>query len=165
MEHDLGSLNTRGALKQVNYIILMTNLDQEEFVNAVKYSWLGGKKNDVIVIIGSKGYPTIDWVDVVSWSVKNVFHEELKDALEGQTLDPAKTIAIINHQVEKGFSRVHMKDFVYLRDDIQPPTWVIVLAALVAVLGSIGISFYFMTQHDRTFMRRWSHGLKSKIYR
>jgi len=36
-----------------------------------------------------------------------------------------------------------MKDYEYLKDDIQPPTWVIILAIIIAFGMSIGLTFYF----------------------
>ena len=40
-----------------------------------------------------------------------------------------------------------MKEFEYLKDDIEPPTWLIVLCLVLGIGGSIGVSFVFY-KHD-----------------
>lgn len=136
-------LKTLGPKKQVNVIIVVTPADKT-YADAIKYKWLGGKKNDVIVVIGSKDKTNVDWVEVVSWSKKNIFHVELRDAIvEQKTLTPVETIDTIAKHVEKNFHRMEMTEYEYLKNDIEPPVWVIVLAACLAVFGSLGITWFF----------------------
>ena len=137
------SLRNRGAAKQVNEVIIFTQYPRE-FADAVKFNWLGGKKNDVVVVIGVKDYPNVEWVEVVSWATKNIFQAQLRDDLEGSTLDPIQTVNLIGKNIDQNFSRLHMKDYEYLSHDITPPTWVIVISIVVAVFGSLGLSLYFV---------------------
>lgn len=132
-----------GPAKQANVVIIVANAD-ETYADAINYRWLGGKKNDVVVVIGSADKKNIDWVKVVSWAKDNVFHVRLRDSLmEAKVLEPVQTIDLIIDHVWKGFKRREMKEFEYLKFQIDPPDWLIGLAAFLAVFGSIGLSFIF----------------------
>ena len=45
--------------------------------------------------------------------------------------------------IEKHYKKMNMEDYEYLKDNIEPPTWVLILAAIVSIGGSIGLTFFF----------------------
>lgn len=143
--HNLGlMLRDLGPSKQVNVIIMVTNVADPTFEYAVQGKWLGAKKNDVVVIIGTPNYPTIEWVRVVSWTDKQLFKVQLRDdILDLKTVDQSKVLGIINQHVSKSYVRKSMRDFEYLDSEILPPDWVIGIAVAIAVLGSILLSVFF----------------------
>ena len=59
------SLRTLGPSKQANVVIVLVNTADENYYNSLRTKWLGGRKNDVIVVIGTSAYPKIDWVQVI----------------------------------------------------------------------------------------------------
>lgn len=135
------ALRELGQSKQVN-IVVVAAANDKSIADALKYKWLGGKKNDVVVVIGVKDYPKPEWVEVISWSTKNQFHADLRDAImNAGDLTPVGTVNIIASEIKRGFYRMHMKDYEYLKDQTFPPNWVIILAVCLSVFGSIGVSF------------------------
>jgi hypothetical protein len=137
------TLRDLGPQKQANVIIMFVKDIDPNYAFAVENAWLGGKKNDIIILIGTPEYPKIEWVRVLSWTKKELYKVQLRDnILELGTVDKDKILGIIHNDTLKSFERRHMKDFEYLRTEIEPPDWVIILAGLLAVLGSVGVSIW-----------------------
>jgi hypothetical protein len=110
-----------GSKKQVNIIVIVVKESSLEWVESLKEKWIGGKKNDFIVVIGAPEYPKIQWVSVVSWSDS----EDAKIAVRNRLLDLGvvdgeKIISIIHEEVASKFVRKEMKDFEFLKANIQP---------------------------------------------
>lgn len=139
-------LRSLGPEKQVNVILVFVDTKDPTYANALSRAWLGGKKNDVVVIIGSTSFPKIDWVRVLSWTDEKLFVVQLRDELlEQKSVDKNKVLSIVSKHIQSTFKRKNMKDFEYLKDEIQPDDWVIILVGLLAVFGSLGLTalFYF----------------------
>lgn len=137
-------LRELGPSKQVNVIIMVTNVADPTFEYAVQGKWLGAKNNDVVVILGTPNYPNIEWVRVVSWTDKQLFKVQLRDdILDLKTVDQSKILEIISQHISQSFVRKSMRDFEYLEGEILPPDWVIGVAVVIAVLGSILLSVFF----------------------
>lgn len=138
------ALRKLGPARQVNAIIVVVKTPDQSYVHSLEAHWLGGKKNDVVVVLGVPEYPKISWAYVMSWTKEELFKVELRDAL--LTLghvDNTPVVETIEAHIAKKFVRRHMKEFEYLKDEIDPPTWVIILAILLATVGSIGLSLIF----------------------
>jgi len=139
-------LKTLGYNKQVNIIVILTEIDDPTYRYAIENAWLGAKKNDVIIFVGLDD-KTITWVDVMTWALNSgneLFHVTMRDGLlEQKTLDANKFVPFVTQTVSKLYDRPQMKDYEYLKDDIQPPTWVIILAIILAFGMSIGFTIYF----------------------
>ena len=139
-----GYLNDRlkklGAEKQVNIIVVVTDLDYG-FFDALKYQWLGGKKNDVVMVIGNKD-GKVSWFGSTS----------LADGYKNQTLHAMLRMNAHNKEIndcfiaeqidiiEKEFVRTPMEEFEYLTSDSEPPGWVMLLAVVLGIAASIGVS-------------------------
>jgi len=138
------ALRKLGPRKEANAIVVAVKTDNQEYVHALEAHWLGGKKNDIVVVLGVPEYPKISWVYVMSWTKQELFKVELRDALLalGQVAGTPVTETIEAH-IAKSFVRRNMSEFEYLKDEIDPPTWVMVIAVLLATAGSIGLSFLF----------------------
>ncbi|WP_156799806.1 hypothetical protein [Novosphingobium resinovorum] len=137
------SLRTLGAEKQVNFVIVISD-QPKRFAEALRSKWLGGKKNDIIVVVGAKHYPTIDWVEVFSWSKLDIVNVSLRqDLLESRSLDPVRTIDIIARNARAHYVRRPMSDFEYLKDDVKPSAWVLVLALILGTAASAGAAYIF----------------------
>ena len=83
----------------------------------------------------------------MTWALNagnELFHVKLRDGVKGLgTLDPDKFVAVVTEKIEAHYDRPQMKDFEYLKDAIDPPTWVIILAILIAIGGSLGLTWVF----------------------
>lgn len=140
-------LRALGAKKQVNVVIVATNRS-ESFADALNAKWLGGKKNDVLIVVGSKKYPEMDWVRVISWTDSQIFKVALRDDLQKiGKLDRTEWMKAISSNINTYYVRKPMADFDYLKDAVEPPTWSLLLAFILAMASSIGLTI-FMKKND-----------------
>ena len=134
-------LRSLGPAKQVNAIVVLAKHSDPLYASAIRAMWLGGKKNDVIVVLGVPNYPAIEWARVVSWSDNETFKVELRDDLQAlKTANRENVLTIIEQRLAKQFVRKPMKDFEYLLNEIQPPGWVLWSLFALSVVVSIGAS-------------------------
>lgn len=134
-------LKTLGPTKQANVVLVFTKDTDPQFAEALRVAWLGGKKNDVTVVLGTPEYPSIAWARVISWTDKEVFKVQLRDALlDLKTVDKKAILDVIEQETNKGFLRKRMADFAYLKELIEPPTWVLALVFLMSTVASIWTS-------------------------
>lgn len=136
-------LKVRGEIKQVNVVPIFTNEDPE-FAQAVTAAWIGGKKNDVVIIISMKAYPKIDWVDIISWTDKNIFKVSARDDLIATgNLDRVNYFKILGENIDKHFIRKSQEDFRFLeearREAREFP--VLIISLLVVLIYNLGASF------------------------
>ena len=138
-------LKKLGPSKQANVIILFVNTNDPNYEYALRSKWLGGKKNDIVVILGVTQYPAIDWARVMTWSDKEIFKVVLRDRLtEIKEVNRQEVLTAVDEVTTRSFKRKEMKDFEYLADEIDPPMWVIILAIGVIVL----LGAYFSTSYQ-----------------
>lgn len=134
-------LKTLGPSSKVNIVVVFAGFSDPDYATALAHTWLNGKKNDVIVVLGTPSYPEIAWVKVISWT-KN---EYLKGKLEQVLLDQ-KTVSWesiqseLQVQIPRHFHYRDMEDFAYLKSVIEPPEWVIWLAAILGLVSSVFVS-------------------------
>ena len=148
-------LRPLGPRKQVNVIIVLTTVQDPNFANALRAAWLGGKKNDVVVVVGSSTYPKVDWTRVFSWSDNEAFKIGLADAIQDKgALDPVDTTTLIGGWVNRDFSRKHMKGFSYLAWESAPSMGACVLIAIASFLSILGVTYMFLNNTPRR--RRYS---------
>lgn len=138
-------LTELGSMKQANIIVIFANTTDNNYKYMLEQKWLGGKKNDIIVIFGMKEYPNILWVDVITWA-KNIgnemFHVVLRDSLsENKNFEVDKVVKIIYDTTLTKFTRPSMKDFEYLKNEIEPNLWVIILCSILSIVGTLSISW------------------------
>ena len=149
-------LKQLGPQKQANVIVLFVKTDDPNYEYALRSAWLGGKKNDIVVIIGTTEYPKIDFVRVMSWTDKELFKVKLRDTLqEMENIDRPTIIEAIRSTTMAEFKRKSMKDFEYLDNEIEPPTWVIVLAFFILIAGNVGTVIYYNHSFGKFNGRRY----------
>jgi hypothetical protein len=141
-----GMLRTLGAQKQVNIIFVVTNIEDPALRYAFEGSWLGGKKNDVVIFLGVKGTKIV-WADTMTFALNKgneLFQVKMRDGLQDiGTVDPVKILNFTQDTIRSDFKRVSMSEFKYLEDEISPPTWAIILMVLISILASVGLSIWF----------------------
>lgn len=136
-----------GPSKQANIIILLVNTPDQSYRHALERAWLGGKKNDIIVLMGVPEYPKIAWVDTITLGANTgnelmtvMMRDELMKLKTASAETVPDTIATV---VTKHFDRKAMEDYAYLADEIDPPMWVIIMAIILAFASSIGATIFF----------------------
>lgn len=139
-------LKKLGPSKQVNVIVILTNIQEPTFKFAIENAWLAGNKNDVIVYLGLDGKKIV-WADATVW-VKNTGNEYaavlLRDKIKDLGIfDETQISNTVAATIAAEYTRPEMEKFEYLLDQIQPPLWVVILAVLISIGGSLGLTYYF----------------------
>jgi hypothetical protein len=110
-----------GAKKQANLIVVLTS-QEDAWYYALEQAWVGGKKNDVILVVGvdpSTMKPR--WAQVMCWTTAKIFEIKLRDAvMDLPEITPQATLAAIHDNVQQFYKRKPMKDFEYLQSSIAP---------------------------------------------
>jgi hypothetical protein len=150
------ALRPIGPTKQANVVIIIVKTDDPNYMEALKHAWLQGKKNDVVVVLGTTEYPKISWVGVMSWTDTELFKVELRDAIfDIGTIDRTKIIPAISTQIMKNFNRKHFRDFAYLSSEIDPPDWIIWLAMVLVIVVN-GVALFVMWKgRTQSYRRRF----------
>jgi len=135
---------TLGPKKQVHIIVILVPTNDRSYLYALKDAWLGGKKNDVDVVIGSQDGQTIDFADVMSWSTNKALTVELRDDIQGigNLLRKDDIVAAINTRVSADFVRMHMKDMKWIMRSYQPSSSTMMWIFIVGTILSVGISVW-----------------------
>lgn len=143
----LMELNGRvGPKKQVNLIVVVTSKPRDYFY-ALEEAWMGGKKNDAILVIGLQG-SEVSWTEVMAWTVNKKFEIGLESRVaDMKTLKREDVVAALELEVMGKYKRKPMHDFEYLQASIVPTTTELVVSAIIALLVSIGLIFLFH-HHD-----------------
>lgn len=141
-------LKTLGPAKQANIIVVVVPTVDQTYRHALEEAWVGGKKNDIIVVIGARNYPKIDWVDTITLGSNmgnSLMTVTMRDELvKIGTLEDVTPVAdTIADVVNNLFDRTPMVEFEYLKDEIKPPFWVVILALILGIGGSLGLTFLF----------------------
>lgn len=141
------NLKTLGPQKQANIIVIVTGIKDAGYRYAVENAWVGGKKNDIVVFLGMDETQML-WAGVMTFALNKgneLFQVTLRDRLNNfaktNEFEPNEVADIISKTAFELFDRISMEEFQYLEDQIQPPTWVIILAVFLSIGGSIGLSF------------------------
>jgi hypothetical protein len=165
-----------GPTKEVNLLVYFTKHDRN-FTYALHEAWCGGKKNDVVVVIGMDKFPKINWVEILSWTPNEAFKIKLRDKIQqlGTIQDQEKFIQTIVQQVqapgEEGFDRMHMVTKEYLIADIDLPWWAYIISSLIIVLLYAPLLYWFFRNDitadgssPRTRFGRWTSYSKFRNY-
>lgn len=144
-DEKLERLNAQlGAQKKVNIIVILTNVADQNYLEALRQEWIGGKKNDIIVVIGAPEFPKVGWSGVLSWTKNEDIKINIRNRLlDLNTFDGNKTLDIVREEVYTGFVHRQWSDYNYLKSTIEPRTWILYLLFIVGVLMSGGLAAYF----------------------
>lgn len=149
---DLGRLNARlseinarlGAPKQVNVSVIIVAERDPMYLEGLREAWLGGKKNDLIVVIGAPEFPAVAWAGVVSWTRNEEVKIAIRDRIASlQSFEGDAVLGIVAEEVERKFIRRPMADFEYLKSTLEPPTWACWLLFVLGCIISVCLKIYF----------------------
>lgn len=129
-----------GKLKQVSLgMVIVLNKDREYF-HALEELWIGGKKNDAILVTSVDLSGNIQWVEVLSWSKNELFKVKLRDdILQVQNIfKEREIISVFRKDVLDLYERRPMKDFEYLKNSIKPTleqwTWSMIICLILCII-------------------------------
>jgi hypothetical protein len=133
-----------------NVIIAVTNSNQD-WSERLAQAWDAHNINDVIVSIGVDD-ENIKWVDVRSWSKNDLVDITIRDEIMNlKTVDKTRINDIIKTSVMEFYEEQPMENFEYLAEDIPTPTWLYVIAAIILLVISPVVTFYFSDPSKKLF--------------
>lgn len=134
-----------GAKKKMNVVVIVASTADMAYTYAIEEAWIGGKKNDFIIVIGAPNYPKIDWVSSVSWTIAEDLKVELRDAiLKVGTMEKRDELCqLIRQMTDQKFVHRHMDDFEYLMASVQPGPFTTLFLFTLAFSLSVGLTIYF----------------------
>lgn len=136
------SLKTISAKLQMNLVIVVTNYPKEYF-NALQTKWINGKKNDVILVVGTSSMnASPEWVGVMSYEADATFSTELTDQImDLKSLTPDSVVDTTLKTAVESYHRTSMKSYSYLYNDIDTPWWIYLISLMMVVGGCVGITY------------------------
>jgi len=136
-----------GPKRQCNILVYLT--DQSEAIfHSIREKWIGGKKNDIIVVIGGS-VASPSWVRVLCWSLDATFEVKLRDAIlnnqnNSNPLSFVKTIVEYVDHPTAGYQRKPMANYRYLLSEVHLKwwAWLWVLSIMFVILYPLLVLFY-----------------------
>lgn len=141
----LSHLNANiGARKEVNVVLVIArNLDPEYFY-ALEELWIGGKDNDVILVVGVDKNLKPTWARVMAWTKDERIKVKLRDdIMDLPKLELSSVMNTLQTDIEKYYKRKPMSDFEYLASSITPTVEEWVISLIIGFLASIGLTYMF----------------------
>ena len=146
-------LKTSDIETNPNILFVFTSTTDRNYRYALERKWLGGKKNDLVVVIGAPSYPKATWAEVITLggtSGNELTAVKVRRAIEGQNLDPVKTTNKVFSVVERNFDMKSIDDFEYLEDEQQISFWQGFFIVLISIIVSIIVSIIFSNNSLRS---------------
>lgn len=132
-----------GKSKQANLIVVLTYNKTEDFYYALEQHWIGGKKNDIILVANTPDGKSINRVQVMAWTTNEIFKINMRDSiLNLKTLDHELVLATAKAVILKDFIRRPMEDFKYLERAVVPTFGQYLFLFIFGFLVSSGITYF-----------------------
>lgn len=137
-------LRKLGHEKEVNVVLVLTSEESTDYAKALEYKWLGGKKNDVVIVMGISEYPSINWVKSFGWSSTNRIYLSIEDSFQNKDLDTETFAVQLSTLIREHYTRRPFEEFKYLMDEMSPPLWSVIIAFILNAISAFFIGRYFL---------------------
>lgn len=167
------SLRSLGGLKQANIIVVFVRGVGREYKTVLERAWVGGKKNDVVIIVGTEG-TAIKWVEAFTFgktSGNAMLAVRLRDELQafGTTTEPAAAVAIITRLITTNFKRKPMAEYKYLASEAGPSAtqlgWLVGILTILLTISTVLLHKYDLFGEGRQMWSRFSNTRFSRYKR
>lgn len=161
---DLTKINSElGSPKQVNIIVVLTKNKPDEWFNALEEAWIGGKKNDVVLVVSTDDQMKPQWVHPMAWTSNELFKVKLRDdVMDMPSVTRESLMSAVATNVKQRYVRKPMKDFEYLKSSIVPTMTEWVVTLIISLLLSSGLVYVFQTQDVFDEERRAHFNFRSR---
>lgn len=147
INHELNVyLKQLGPKKEVNPILIFTDIQDRSLIYSLENKWEGFNKNDVVILISTLDGEHIEWVEVGSWAQghgNHAFHGTIKRSLYNETIQERELTRLVASTIYEHYNRPHGSEFSYLEKYIQPELWVKILVMILSLGLSLGLSYFF----------------------
>jgi hypothetical protein len=137
-------LSTKGNQKQLNIIYILTEESPDYFV-ATMSKWAGGKKNDLIIMVGmDQSGKEILWFNANTYA-KGMNNRELITELKFMSVGKPFTPQLVDAHlamIDEKFVRLPAETFAKKKSEVQIPLWFSLIMATLNLLASYGVSRY-----------------------
>jgi hypothetical protein len=146
LDEALAELNADlGPAQQVNVIVVVAREAEPAYFEALRAAWLGGKKNDLVLVIGAPDFPAIAWARVMAWNRASGAEDELKGALARrvemlETFDGDAVLAALRAEITRGYQRRPFSELSYLMARARPS------GRALAILFGVGLGLSALLQ-------------------
>lgn len=147
-----------GPQKQLNLIpIFLSEAYSQDFFKAIEANWLGGKKNDVIIVTQLSNSGNVNWTRIISRSENKSFDKSIEfDMNQMKEFKTDDFIAILDKNIMEKFNREDFHKYEYLLNEFTPSTLAISIGILLSFLINLVMSYYSVREDifgDETFRR------------
>jgi hypothetical protein len=143
-QFNLSVMNSHLQQRKANVVLVLLKDKPQDFAYALEQHWVGGKKNDAIVLINTNDGINITWSYVMSWTKNELYKVLLRDHInELGVMELDKLIPLIEKDTLEMFEHRSMKDFEYLMSSITPTTSQWTWSMVIGLVFSIAMSFLF----------------------
>jgi hypothetical protein len=151
----LSALNGKlGAAKQSNMVIVLGHNLPSDYFYALEEAWIGGKKNDTVLVISVDEGLRPQWATVMAWSLNKLFEVKLRDdIMDLPILTKDAVIQALDINVSRYYKRKPMADFEYLSAVVTPSMTQWVITLIIGLMLALGLAYY-MHRND-VFNEEW----------
>lgn len=138
-----------GPQKQVNLIpIFLSEKYSQEFFKAIEAHWLGGKKNDVVIVTQLTKEGTVNWTRVMSRSENKSFDKSIEfDMAQMKKFDTDAFIKILDVNIMQRFNREDFHKYEYLLNEFSPSGIAVVIGLIISLIINIVLG-HFAVKED-----------------
>lgn len=141
------SLRQLGPQKKVNVVVVFHDKGSS-FNETMRAKLLGGKINDMFVVIGLNNDGSFSNVSAFSWSKTSLADVSVRDAvLDVNEINAEKLNEAIASNVEKHYNYRSIEDFKYLDAEVEVPQWAMWIAMLFGITFPFAAA-YIAHKHD-----------------
>jgi hypothetical protein len=146
---ELAELNADlGAKKEVNAIVIVVAEADPAYFEALHTAWLGGKKNDVVLVIGTPSFPRIAWTRVMAWNAASAAEDDFKGMLAESvlrlgTFDGRAVLARLRTEIEARYTRRSFAELAWLLDRATPTPGALAALTVFGLVVSGGFTIAF----------------------
>lgn len=149
------ALKDWGNRYQINPIFfLVDEYYSSDFYYALGAKWLGGKKNDVIVVIQLENNNNVEWVRVISRADSEMFNKSLEMDLQNlKDLKIEKLLEVFEANLKDQYKRMDFeKKYSFLENDFSP-SWSQILLCIISLLFGSAVVMIGYKYFEKSQMR------------
>lgn len=135
------SLKKLGPSKKVNLVVILHNKGSA-FAETVKTKHLGGKINDLYVLIDIDKDGMFNSVATFSWSKSDLVNVAVRDGLlDIGKYDASKMNEVISKNIQQHYKHRSIEEFKYLEEDVEIPKWALWFVMVFGILFPFGATW------------------------
>ena len=168
---DLAELNAdMGSMRQVNVVVVLARGKSRDWFKTLERHWIGGKKNDAVIVICLNSDDTIAWVESMAWTDRAYFRVRLRDDIQSiGKLDRVAIFGAIRADVAEYYKRKPMSDFAYLRASITPSATEYFVGLFFSLLVAVLLSWWCEEQDifgdENNVFSYFDGGISLKVFK